>query len=227
MIEFGKRALYLSLALLVGLILAQFMVTRHLPSPDEVTGISRAEMTSTPVLHSMPEGNITGNTIENEVSLSEIPTMLEQERLHKGKPVAIISADGLHFVNRKGYLVMPPKFPTKYDLPVISGDNITVDLSELMLIGESLHEALTIVNTAQEASVVLYNQISNISMHDSLGLLVQLQGPPRVNAVFGHGQIKQKVAYLATIMEKLEQSELLVQARYLDFRYRGQVVVKK
>lgn len=227
MFELGKKLLVLSFIFLIGLVVAQYIVTRHLPNPDNVDSITRAELTAPSLGNTTQDVGLLKNQRGEVTSLSEIPAILEEVGLHKGKPLAIINADGFHFIDRNGNLLQAQNSPAKYDFPFISADNIKVDYNHLRISEESVLDALQLLTTIKSVSIVLYNQVSNIIVHDSLGIVIQLNGPPEINAIFGRGRFKHKVAYLATIMEKLAQSEILVQSNYLDFRYRGQVVVKK
>jgi hypothetical protein len=225
-IDLGKRAWFLSFTLLVILILVQILVPKHLSESQGIRNLSQAGLAHAPVVNT-PEENQTSIISEDGISLSEILNVVDEARLRHSKPIAIVSVNGLHYVDRHGYVVSPPSSSAKYNLPIISGTNITVDPSELLLIGESWHEALVFIHTTKKASLVLYNKLSHISVHDSLGLVVQLHGTPGLNAIIGRGQIERKIAYLAIILEKIGDSELLARSRYLDFRFRNQVVVKK
>jgi len=227
MYEFGKKILFLSFALLVGLMIAQRIFIQHLPEPQKVDGLSRADLLTASNQLVAPEGKNIVSFQKRAIHLDELSQNLNKARLRKGKPAAIISSDGLYFVDHHGYLVKPPDTAAKYDLPVVAGINIKVDSSKLKIISKSVYEALNLIEIIRKANFVIYNQLSEIGLMDSLGLVLYLSGPTPLTAVFGKGEFNSKVAYLATIIETLGQSDLLAKAAYLDFRHHGQVIVKK
>ena len=226
MFKFGKKVLALSFILLFGLLIIHTALSKYFPDHTAEATLLKADLNLYQTKVDSVYFNIRKQN-DRSMLLSELPEIILDSGLKNGKPIALLACSKLYFIDKNGFLVSPSHLIAQYDFPVISCDSIQINPKELRIANTSIIETLELLNITRQNNFIVYSQISSAVIDKDIGLIFNLNGPPEVNAIFGRGKLKQKLAYLLTIMESMGTSQLIDNASYLDFRYDDQVIVKK
>ncbi|MFO7891549.1 MAG: FtsQ-type POTRA domain-containing protein [bacterium] len=142
------------------------------------------------------------------------------------KPVALLKVNGAFLTLDRNGLVLPSKIGKMYDLPLISGDfkgRIGVGYQAG---GKKLKFSLNLLNMIIDLQPRLYSEISEIMVKDKdeVWFFTTRYGIP-VKA--GKDKWIYKINCLTEVMEKLLRNNELNQIKYIDLRYRDQIIVGK
>lgn len=227
----GKKVLFFSMAMLTGLFIMQTIIEAHSPQvPETVTLASfTSDEEKTEPVREFLEKFIPDN--ENVVNLKSVSQKELLERLNsekkKSKPFAFLSEKKLYLIDGKGKIIALADSTEHYDLPVISGDSLKIDWNRLQITGEEIEQALRFIKIIRKDNYLAYTNISQIYIHHSIGLVVYTNYANGLPLVIGKGDIEKKMLYVKAFQKQLGNSKLALNARYLDFRLDGQIIVKK
>ena len=226
-VVFGKKILSVLVAMLIGLFISLQWLEAHTHSSKEER-----------ILQSMEEQNSAWEDmraflpidLSADTNLVPLTSPIIQKYLQTierhGKPIAAIACDGLFYIDRDGVILGTVDPQGFLDVPIISGDGFQFDVNSDRIFSADLQHALHFLHYLRQSNRVLYAQISEITVHDNLGLVAYLNRGRLIPLVLGHGEVGRKIVYLNAWMREAAV-DYLHQAVYLDLRLDGQVVMKK
>ncbi|HPG39565.1 MAG TPA: cell division protein FtsQ/DivIB [bacterium] len=226
----GKKVLFFSMALLTGLFIMQSIIEAHSPQPrdPELYPAFTSEETSE------PDGTILDKLIPEHKEIKSLNSVAQgdlQERLDsgkkRGKPVAFLSEKKLYLLDGKANILAPADSAAYCDLPVISGDSLKIDWKRLQVTGEEIEQAMNFIKMTRKDDYLAYANISQIYIHHEIGLIVYTNYANGLPLIVGKGDIEKKIVYLKAFQKQLGNTKLAANARYLDLRLDGQIIVKK
>lgn len=187
------------------------------PSPVEKKGDSTKASKSADNLTKLDDFNYS-NDNKNKY-LNKILTLTRE-------PIALVNTGKLYVSDREGHLMENVALLTKYNLPVISDQNVFVDSKHGKIVSEHVSQCLELLGIIQDFDYPLYQRISEIKWQEKLGMIAYLNdsGLP---VILGTGGLYRKVAYLSAVLPEIEGSNLLDRTLYLDVRIKNQVILKK
>ena len=228
----GKRALFFGAALLIGLSLGLRILEAH--SPSHI------------VPYKNPNGmdflTDRGNTIQelkgqSTASANEKGVLLpisspEAQRILKkskndGKPFFYLSSRQLYAVDEDGKILGLANALPHRDLPIITGDAVSINTKKQRLAGNEFEEVVELLQRMDDMDNLLFNQISEIHLEKNVGMIAYLNVARSLPIIIGRGSLERKVAYLDAFLEQLGSTGLVEQAKYLDVRLAGQIILKK
>jgi hypothetical protein len=145
----------------------------------------------------------------------------------KSEPLAVITLDKLYYIDREGYLIGPADAFVQKDLPVITGKDFKVDVDKWRFGGDVMRDGLEFLKRLQKSNSLVYALISELNMTQQSGVIAYTSISNGVPLVLGKGQMERKVNYLNALLDGMGNTTLLDNARYLDFRIEGQIILKK
>jgi len=145
-------------------------------------------------------------------------------QLTEKTPLALLNVTGQFYcVDREG-MVLPSRPGKHYDLPVLSGEFQGGAVAGKYAGGKVIHEGLSFLLTLLAETPSLYPRLSEIVVHGENGIVAYtITGGIPVH--FGTGPYEHKMKYLLALMRELEKKPSLRESRYIDLRYRRQVIV--
>jgi len=138
-------------------------------------------------------------------------------------PVALLNFKSkLYCMNSEG-LILPSKPGKMYDLPVLSGPfeggvNIGQEVT-----GDLIDGGLHLLRMVIDVSPNLYSNISEIVLGRNQGIVIYTNHS--IPIWFGEHIIHQKVWNLEAILNQLKKNNEMKTVKYIDLRFRDQVVV--
>jgi len=232
-LSLGKKVLFFSMALLTGLFIMQTIIEAH--SPEKPVAYDPAVFQNNdkdPDKGIFPEKiNQYFEPEEKLVAFNSLSGLEIQGKLteinRKGKPFAFLSAKTLYVIDNRGRLLSRADSLSHYDLPVITGDSLKINISTMSLGGGQLDEAINLLKFIKKKNNLLYTNISEVQVHHKIGLILYTNYAKGLPVIFGKGDIERKVTYLNAYHKELGDSELTYKAKYLDIRIEGQIILKK
>ena len=233
LLSLGKKVLFFSMALLTGLFIMYTIIEAHSPEKpvvyDPTVFQNKEKETETGLI---PEKiNQYFEPEEQLVEFKNLSILEIQEKLtelnRKGKPFAFLSAKTLYIIDNRGHILSRADSLSHYDLPVISGDSLKINFSTMSLRGNQFEDAINLLKLLKKKNYLLYTNISEVQVHDKIGLILYTNYAKGLPVIFGKGDLERKVAYLNAYHKELGDSELTYKAKYLDIRIEGQIILKK
>jgi len=169
------------------------------------------------------EERISGNPfIENVRLRRQFPDRLIID-IEEKQPVALVNNKGrLYCIDQEG-LILPSKSGKLYALPLISGYFQGKIETGKFGGGYPLQQGLHLVQLIRNGYPVLYNEISEIKMdRNGYRLYTKTGGVP---VYLGEKELLKKLKYLEAIIDHLSGQKKLRKSRYIDLRFRNQVIV--
>jgi hypothetical protein len=229
----GKKSLFFGGASLIGLSLSLRILEAHSPEQkvlyknlsanDYLNERSNTLLELQGKAHS---GNNKDYGVLFPVTSAEAKAIFKKTK-HSGKPFAYFSNQKLYGIDEEGRILGLANSLPHLDLPVLTGTAYKMDLKKQRLAGAEFEETVQLLQGMENMSHLLYNQISEIHFDKEIGMIAYLNVSRPMPVIIGIGSCERKVAYLDAFLEHLGSSGLLEQARYLDVRIAGQIIVKK
>jgi len=161
--------------------------------------------------------------IERVTLQRKLPNILEV-RVEEKKPIASLNFQGELFCIDKDGLILPSKPGKLYNMPVISGDFEGGVRVGSRASGPMVMKGLEFLKLIIEDRPEIYDQISQVVPGDARGLTVYTS-KRGIAVVIGSGREIQKIRYLEAALAEIEKDPDIGRIRYIDLRYRGQVVI--
>ena len=232
-LSIGKKVLFFSLALLTGLLIMYAIIEAHSPEKPFINDPTVYQMDKEINDDGIIKEKFTRffESDDEIVNFRSLSTMEIQEKLktlnRKGKPFAFLSGKRLYIIDNRGNILSMADSISHYDLPIISGDSLKINFSILRMSGLQFDEAIKLIKLVKKTNLVIYTNISEVYIHNKIGLILYTNYAKGLPVIFGKGELERKVAYLNAYHKKLGDSELTFNAKYLDFRLDGQIILKK
>jgi len=169
------------------------------------------------------EKRITDNTFTEKICITRrFPNELHVQ-IHEKTPVALLNFKGTLYCMNSERLILPSKPGKMYDLPVLSGPfEGSVNVGQEVT-GELVEDGIRLLRMMIEVNPALYSNISEVVVGREQGMVIYTS--KAVPIWFGESIVRQKVRNLEAILNQLKTSNEMKAVRYIDLRFRGQVVV--
>lgn len=141
-------------------------------------------------------------------------------------PIAAVVLDKIFYFDAEGYVLPPTRSENIFDLPVLTG---SLQRSELVpgrrYSTTNVQDALTILRMAQQVSDQLYRRISEVHVEADKDIILHTAefGVP---VIFGRGDTAEKLVKFDTFWNEFVLHHGAHELRFVDLRYRDQVVVR-
>jgi len=143
-------------------------------------------------------------------------------RVTEREPIATMNVGQIHYVDNDGKILPHVESEVKFDLPVISG----IDLTPNSRIGNmELMQAINILKMAESIDSSLYDMISEINMNDGKDIILY-SGDTGAPILLGRGDIEKKLLTLQSFWNRFVNTDDVEQLQYVDLRFDEQVVAK-
>ncbi len=227
LMRIGKKILFILMAITAGLTVGLKFLQAHSPQNSD-----------TAVLNSDPQSpRIHWNTFLQRVNLISsddnpvlVPASLPEVQQYisksqrSGVALATISYNQVYRVDKNGWITS--QSGSLDVLPVITASELYFDLKSRAFAGADLELALQFLQMIKETDAALYYQISEIHIDSRVGLVLFCSAG-LVPVIIGRNNIYRKAMVIHSLWRQLGSTELLSEAKYLDTRYKGQIVLKK
>ena len=151
------------------------------------------------------------------------------EKLHKinrrGNPFAYVLLDKMYIVDRHGRIIASADSCAHYDLPIISGENLSIDENQYVLDDAGSKAAIELLHEIQKHSEI-EPLVSELKVSNS-GIIAYFNMGRVIPVIFGQGGWTQKLENLIAYEKQLGSSELATQALWLDLRIKDRIILKK
>jgi hypothetical protein len=227
----GFKVLYVSYALIVSLVV-WIKINNHL-NPDNMFHWDELPLVS----FFMQKGETIDDFFQTDYSTRdskalEIPLSVDLMKdmlshMHpKASPFARLAYHGLYIIDEQGYLVRAVD-ESSLDLPVITGSTYQIDVKKWRFAGDDMSDALEFLKRIQRTHPLLYAQISELYISTDNGIIVQTSLAQGMPLILGKGGMERKARYLTAFVDRMEDTSLLDNIRYMDFRIEGQIILKR
>ena len=231
--QLGKNLLYFTLAVIVGLFIGLRIIEAHSPRQQQQMRMQQAgffdkELDANiveKVKSSVSRVLDRSDTLLFAIKNKDVQTALAQTH-RNGKPIALLSFRNGYLIDEKGR-VLSPVVGSVPNVPVITFEDLWIDLSKNQLRGELIEEAIRFLRLLRKENRILYDQISEINLSNRLGMIAYLSTPVYVPFILGRGDVARKVTVLNRFMQEYERKNILDRVKYVDFRIDGQIILKK
>jgi len=144
--------------------------------------------------------------------------------IREKQPVALLNVQGSLLCIDKEGLVLPARPGRLYELPVISGRFEGQIEAGTKAGGARIKEGLNFIRTLLADQPDLYDKISEVVVgHDKGTLVYTTEGS--VPVWFGKNASSEKMRYFDAIYEELESKRQFAKVKYIDLRYKQQVIL--
>ena len=227
-----KRALYFGFALALGLFVGLRILEIHTPAATskEIITDRPDNIFAGESLGQKGENSVTrlfGNDSINLVAFSEKTWQNLPKVTKNANGLGILACRKLYLFDEKGRVLGLADSLSRIDLPVITCDNVQVDLISNKLYHPFLYQALDFLNCAKRKDHLLYEQISEIHLTEELGVIAYTSSPIFLPVILGKQNLANKVKNLRSLLDNHEFRDLLEHSKYVDLRFEGQIVLKK
>ena len=169
------------------------------------------------------EKRIKDNTFTEKICVTRrFPNELHI-KIQEKTPIALLNFKGkLYCMNSEG-LILPSKPGKMYDLPVLSGPfegGVTVGQE---VTGDLVQDGIHLLRMIIDLNPVLYSNVSEVVLGRKQGIVIYTS--KAIPIWFGERIIHQKIRNLEAILVQLKTNNEMKAVRYIDLRFRGQVVV--
>lgn len=155
----------------------------------------------------------------------EVPNRIAIQ-IEERVPIAAVVLDKVFYFDAEGYVLPPTRSENIFDLPVLTG---SLRRGELVpgrrYSTTNVQEALTILRMAQQVGDQLYRRISEVHVEADKDIILHTAefGVP---VIFGRGDIAAKLVKFDTFWKEFVLHHGAHELRFVDLRYRDQVVVR-
>jgi len=229
----GKRALFFGAAVLVGLSVGLRILEAHSPSrivpyknPNGMDFFADRGNTLQELRRQDNPGSKDKNDLLLPIASPEAQRILKKSK-NDGKPFFYLSSRQLYAVDEDGKILGLANSLPHRDLPVITGDALSIDSKKQRIAGEEFEQVVELLQRMEGMDHLLFNQISEIHLEKNVGMIAYLNVARSLPIIIGRGSLERKVAYLDAFLEQLGSTGLVEQAKYLDVRLAGQIILKK
>lgn len=162
--------------------------------------------------------------LEEAVPLQDVVDQLDQID-RRGEPVALIYQQKLYAIDKFGKILTTADSFDYSDLPVITGEFMLVDTKNMCLVDNGIKNALIFLRHAQKIPEI-NGLLSGLKISRD-GLIAYMNWGHVIPIILGSGDWQQKLDILYAYYQHLGAANLSKQAKYLDLRVEGRVIVKK
>jgi len=161
--------------------------------------------------------------IENAEIVRRFPNRLEI-KIKEKEPVALINFQGdLYSVDKQG-LVLPTIPGRMYNLPVISGKFKGGIKIGSRISGSIADKGLFVIRTIITEHPYLYNDISEVFVNNDGNITIYTHNKG-IPVKMGNKDILNRINYLWAILQEIKREKTVSEIKYIDLRFRGQVIV--
>ncbi len=166
------------------------------------------------------------NPFVEEVHIDRMIPDILRINIKEKDPVALLNFGGkLYCIDREG-LILPSRPGKLYDLPMLTGAFKGGVAEGHFAKGERIQEGLEFLFQVMGSRPELYAHISEVVVGRSDGLLLHTS-EKGVPVRMGKNDYSWKLRYLEAVLDELTANGGLNKVKYIDLRYKGQVVVGK
>ncbi len=144
-----------------------------------------------------------------------------------GSSFAYLSFHKLYVINSSGKILGLADSVAHKDMPLITADDFMVNPDNFNVSGESFAEALETVKEISQLDPIIRAQLSEVNITKDFGLLLYMDWAKGIPVIFGNGSIERKVEYLDAFQRKWGMSKLVDEAKYVDLRVKGRIILKQ
>ncbi len=228
----GKKALFFGAALLLGLAVGLRILEAHSPShilpfknPNGIDFFIDRRNTLQELKGTFSQPSNDGEVLL-PISSPEAQRILKKSS-NDGKAFFYLSSGQLYAVDENGKILGLANSLPHRDLPVVTGDALSMNAKKQRLAGAEFDEVVELLQRMDGMDHLLFNQISEIHLKKNVGMIAYLNVARSLPVIIGRGSLERKVAYLDAFLEQLGSTGLVEQAKYLDVRIAGQIILKK
>lgn len=220
--KIGKTA-----ALVSTLVLAALMINILILNAKTVDANGDKNMSKSVSYRTFDEGD---PDLYNSISFSENESGSKKSApkiklLENNRPVALLKCDSTFLINQKGEIKNGSDSLYILDLPIITCNKVHIDTLNNRIVNEDVQEVLSFLRVLKKKPE-LFQLLSGIDTN-SKGIVAYLNWGTVLPVIFGHGFWNEKIEYLDEYLHTLGSHELTLNAKYLDLRVNGRIVVKK
>ncbi len=148
--------------------------------------------------------------------------------IRERQPIAMLNLKPILFVDNEGVILPDMELSDNLLLPCLSGFNPTPELYPPghETVSQKVQESVRLMNQIMAVAPALYNNLSEILLnsHDEY-VFVLSEYPTRI--VIGRENIWEKIKLLNAFENAIGGPRNLSQYRYLDLRYKNQIVARE
>ena len=141
------------------------------------------------------------------------------------RPLGLVAAGDLFAVDDRGVLLPSENLRPITDLPVLTGLSVRKDDVGKPLVGAGARELLQALRTLRVRHPALAARVSELRWREDLGVVAILVGSGTQIAL-GTRDFGARLDRLAVVLRHLDRRNRLMDFRYLDTRFAGQVIGK-
>lgn len=225
LLHIGKKILAYLAATLLGLNCTFLLLNYHSSDGGKERMPSVEEMIPEPV-QKLPKTLKSMKKIADRdlVSLS-LPVVQEYiaGHLQTGTPVLrLVYQDKIYYLNKDLEFVKD----SATDAIVLTSEHIQFDLKSKTLAGKNVENTIELIQYAEQYRNI-YPRVSEIHIDPEIGWMLYLNGERLLPIVLGRKEFEKKMLYLTHLLDQLGQTELLITAKFIDLRFKDNVIIKK
>ncbi len=146
--------------------------------------------------------------------------------LEERQPVALIIDNGIWGVDAEGVLLPNLQSVRGIDFPVIVGLSLQHYVPGEVVKNPHIRELAEILGELRQQNPAVYHLISEITMNNLTGVQVTLM-TRQVPVILGKDRLMHKFNKLKPLYQYLLVTDEIDSVRYMDLRYRDQIVLKR
>ena len=230
----GKRLLSYSFAILFGVLIWQAILEAHAPSlkkdksvqgPYEITFNEPDSLNTFKLIDRLK--SLTSKDSQIFLLASDKAKTELDKIISDSKPFCYVtSGKTMYAIDDNGYVLFPADSLEYYNIPVLSGKKLSVDLSEKRL-GAGVFPALEFYKILLAEDKVLASQLVEINMDDKAGLIANFYWNRTVPVIIGKGKLKYKSECINSLYKQYGYSDYFENVKSLDLRIDGRAILKK
>ncbi len=140
-------------------------------------------------------------------------------------PVAFLNGTHLFAVDETGFLLPRLKSVALHGLPIITGIDNFRENPGAMVESDRVIQAINLFNLIRSVDSGLYQNLSEVHYDNRKGFLVNFNDA-RFPAYFGFGGFYEKARKLQAFFARVKEEKRYGSLKYVDLRFREQVVAK-
>ena len=162
--------------------------------------------------------------IETALVSRRFPSTLQVEVVER-VPVAFLAGRRLFMVDKNAVLLPVLHSSALGSLPVINGVGRFREEPGKPVASARVHQALELLHSVRTADMKLYQRLSEVTFSAEKGFVVYFTDV-RFPVYFGFDGFFRKAQKTAAFFEEVKREKRYARLRYVDLRYRDQVVAK-
>ena len=146
--------------------------------------------------------------------------------IYEREPVALISSNELIILDSKG-ICLPVEY-CDLSLPILSNFKSNPELypKGSKTVSTNVLSSISIIKYTKDNFSLIYDNISEFVFNEESEYEIILKnGKTRI--LLGSQKLEEKMKYLNSFQEALQEEKFLTDFRYIDLRYNNQVIVKE